>query len=91
MRSRCAVYVDAGYLLAASATRITSTPVRANIEADHERLIEALVAHAEKKSGLPLLRVHWYDAARDGVPDETQQKIGLLPRVKPGHRQDHLL
>ncbi|HEX7660763.1 MAG TPA: NYN domain-containing protein [Pseudonocardiaceae bacterium] len=82
MRSHCALYVDAGYLLAASATRITGTSLRSSIEADHERLIDALIAHATERSGLPLLRVHWYDAARDGVPDDSQQKIGLLPRVK---------
>ena len=82
LRSHCALYVDAGYLLAASATRITGTSLRSSIEADHERLIDALIAHATERSGLPLLRVHWYDAARDGVPDDSQQKIGLLPRVK---------
>lgn len=82
MRSHCAVYVDAGYLLAASATRVTGTSLRGSIEADHERLIEALVEHATERSGLPLLRVHWYDSARNGVPDQTHEKISLLPRVK---------
>ncbi|WP_337662084.1 NYN domain-containing protein [Actinoalloteichus sp. AHMU CJ021] len=82
MRSQCAVYVDAGYLLAASATRITGTSLLGSIEADHERLVEALIAHATKHSGLPLLRVHWYDAARHKVPDPRQEKIGLLPHVK---------
>lgn len=82
LRSRCAVYVDAGYLLAASATRIAGTSLRGSIEADHEKLIGALIAHAENTSGLPLLRVHWYDAAQDAVPDQTQQSIGLLPHVK---------
>ena len=82
MRSRCAVYIDAGYLLAAAATRIAGTSLRGSVDTDHEKLLDALVRHAETKSGLPLLRAHWYDAARDGVPDTTQQKIGLLPRVK---------
>jgi uncharacterized LabA/DUF88 family protein len=82
VRSRCAVYVDAGYLLAASATRIAGTSLRGSIEADHDGLIRALVAHAEKTSGLPLLRVHWYDAAHNAVPDDTQLRIGLLPQVK---------
>ncbi|MCE5291066.1 MAG: NYN domain-containing protein [Nocardiaceae bacterium] len=82
MRSHCAVYIDAGYLLAAAATRITGTSLRGGIDVNHERLISALAEHAEKNSGLPLLRVHWYDSARNGVPDPTQQSIGLLPRVK---------
>ncbi|WP_039789055.1 NYN domain-containing protein [Actinoalloteichus spitiensis] len=82
MRSQCAVYVDAGYLLAASATRITGTSLLGSIEVDHEQLVEALIAHATEHSGLPLLRVHWYDAARHKVPDPRQEKIGLLPHVK---------
>ncbi|MFE0023356.1 NYN domain-containing protein [Amycolatopsis sp. NPDC059021] len=76
------MYVDAGYLLAAAATRITGTSLRSGIEVDHERLIKALVARATECSGLPLLRVHWYDAAANGVPNRTQEEIGLLPKVK---------
>jgi hypothetical protein len=33
-------------------------------------------------SELSVLRVHWYDSAKDGVPDLQQQRIGELPRVK---------
>lgn len=82
MRSHCALYVDAGYLLAATATRLTGTSLRRGIKVDHKQLIESLADHATTTSGLQLLRVHWYDAARNGVPDEVQQRIGLLPRVK---------
>ncbi len=82
MRSHCAVYIDAGYLLAAAATRTTGTSLRGGIDVNHEKLISALADHAEKNSGLPLLRVHWYDSERNGVPDPTQQSIGLLRKVK---------
>lgn len=82
MRSHCALYVDVGYLMAAAATRVTGTSLRGGIEVDHKKLIDTLAAHAADTSGLPLLRVNWYDAARNGMPDQTQQKIGLLPRVK---------
>ncbi|WP_281173653.1 hypothetical protein [Actinokineospora inagensis] len=34
MRSRCVVYVDAGYLLAAAATRATGTSLRSGIVTD---------------------------------------------------------
>ncbi|WP_211239380.1 NYN domain-containing protein [Actinokineospora inagensis] len=44
--------------------------------------MDALIDHAEAKAGLPLLRVHWYDAANQGVPDRSQQEIGMLARVK---------
>jgi hypothetical protein len=34
-------------------------------------------------SGLPLLRVNWYDSgSRGGLPDPFQEQIGMLPRVK---------
>ncbi len=79
---RSVVYVDAGYLLAATATRATGTSLRASINVDYERLIEALSTHAADQSQLPLLRVHWYDSARNGVPESTHETISLLPQVK---------
>jgi len=82
MRSTCSLYIDAGYLLAASATRATGTSLRAGINVNYAQLIEALISHAEDHSGLPLLRVHWYDSARNGVPDFQQERIGELPKVK---------
>ena len=84
MRSCCAVYVDVGYLLAAAATRVTGSSLRRGVQTDYAALIEALEAQAEADSGLPLLRVNWYDAGGrpGGMPDLTQDEIGLLPRVK---------
>jgi hypothetical protein len=42
------------------------------------------MAQAAESSGLPVLRVNWYDSggARGGTPDREQEQIGLLPRVK---------
>jgi uncharacterized LabA/DUF88 family protein len=82
MRAHCAVYVDAGYLIAAAATRVTGTSLRSSVNVDHDVLIAKLAAYAESQSGLPLLRVHWYDASREGVIEPTHERIGLLPRVK---------
>ena len=82
MRSHCAVYVDAGYLLAAAATRLTGTSLRSGISVDHPLLIQTLSARAEQSSDLPLLRVYWYDAARDGRLERSHEEIGLLPSVK---------
>jgi uncharacterized LabA/DUF88 family protein len=45
-------------------------------------LITSLIREAERRSGVPLLRVHWYDAARNGVPDAQQERIGELSKVK---------
>lgn len=82
MRSACSLYVDAGYLLAAAATRVAGTSLRSSIHVEYRALIESLIAEAEERSGLPLLRVHWYDSARDAVPDPQQVRIGELRKVK---------
>jgi len=84
MRSYCALYVEAGYLLASAATRVTGTSLRGGVTVDHRRLIEALIAQVEKESSAPLLRVNWYDSGRrpGGTPDLVQEEIGMLPRVK---------
>jgi uncharacterized LabA/DUF88 family protein len=82
MRSTCSLYVDAGYLLAAAATRVTGTSLRSGIHVDYRPLIASMIAEAEERSGLPVLRVHWYDSARNGVPDAQQERIGELSKVK---------
>ena len=84
MRTSCAVYVDVGYLLAASATRVTGTSLRSGVVVSYPDLVARLIAAAEEASGMPLLRVHWYDSGRrsGGAPDATQEAIGMLPRVK---------
>lgn len=82
MRSVCSVYVDVGYLLASSATRVTGTSLRAGIHVDFTALITSIIEEAEKASGLPVLRVHWYDSAKNGVPDAQQERIGELSKVK---------
>lgn len=84
MRSCCAIYIDAGYLLAASAMLVSGTSLRASVEVNHSALITDLVAQAEKMSGMPLMRVNWYDSGNGpaGNPDSDQTAIAMMPRVK---------
>ncbi|MDO5629603.1 MAG: NYN domain-containing protein, partial [Mobilicoccus sp.] len=84
MRSCCAVYVDVGYLLAAAATRVTGSSLRRGVQTDYASLIAWLGGHAQEDSGLPLLRINWYDAGGrpGGMPDPSQDEIGQLPGVK---------
>lgn len=84
MRSHCALYVDAGYLLAAAATRVTGTSLRGSVVISYPDLVQRLIDQAELLSGLPLLRVNWYDSGNrpGGAPDAVQDSIGMLPRVK---------
>jgi hypothetical protein len=84
MSSWCAVYVDVGYLLASAATRVTGSSLRSSVEVDYPGLVRRLVEQVEADSGLPVLRVNWYDsgARPGGQPDHHQDQIGLLPKVK---------
>ena len=82
MRSHSALYVDAGYLLSSAATRLTGSSLRRGIEVDYGALISALTEVVQRDSGLPLLRIYWYDAARDGKATPVQEGIALLPNVK---------
>ena len=82
MRSNSSVYVDAGYLLSSAATRVTGTSLRSGIHVDYSTMVSGLIQQAEAAASLRVLRVHWYDSAKDGVPDAQQQRIGELPRVK---------
>jgi uncharacterized LabA/DUF88 family protein len=82
MRSHSALYVDAGYLIAAAATRLTGSSFRRGVEVDYGRLLSELISLVEVRTGLPLLRVYWYDAARDGIANPVQEQIALLPKVK---------
>ena len=83
MRSYCSLYVDAGYLFAAASTRVTGTSLRSATEVDVPGLLADLTKHAEADSGLPLLRIHWYDSGtRQGAPAGNQRDIATLPKVK---------
>ena len=82
LRSHSALYIDAGYLLAAAATRLTGSSFRHSVDVDYGRLLNDLIDLVEKRTGLPILRVYWYDAARDGIATAAQERIALLPKVK---------
>jgi uncharacterized LabA/DUF88 family protein len=76
------LYVDAGYLIAAAATRLTGSSLRRGVSVDYAKVISGLVQLVEERTGLPLLRVYWYDAAKNGIADSDQEQIALLPKVK---------
>ncbi|TFC26593.1 NYN domain-containing protein [Cryobacterium sp. TMT1-3] len=82
MRSHSGLYIDAGYLIAAAATRLTGSSLRRGVDVDYAHLLADLIRLVEDQSGLPILRVYWYDAARDGVATPSQELIALLPKVK---------
>lgn len=54
-----------------------------DFKADLRRYLKDLSSQVEADSGLPLLRINWYDAGtRGGTVDYAQRAIGALPKVK---------
>ncbi len=78
---RCVVLVDAGYLLGAAANLLAGDPVRARLTVDHAALATALAERAEAETGLPLLRIYWFDAAPDRRSLPEHRRLRTLPRV----------
>lgn len=82
VRSNAAVYIDAGYLLASAATRLTGSSLRRAIRPDYGLLTSGIIRQAGELAALPILRAYWYDAALATEPDPEQRSIGMLPQVK---------
>jgi uncharacterized LabA/DUF88 family protein len=78
---RCVVLVDAGYLLGAAASLLAGDAARSRISVDHTDLIGALRERAEAETGLPLLRIYWFDAAPDRRPMPEHRRLRVMPRV----------
>ena len=82
---RVAVFVDAGYLFAQGSQELCGRKLeRRHISLDHRALIDALKEFAERTSGLPLLRIYWYDGTSQGptsqhnaLADQANMKVRL--------------
>ena len=74
--------VDVGYIYAAAGELLFSTSSRRDFRVDADKLIGALTRHAEGVVRGDLLRVYWYDAARDRVPTIDQRVIAQMAWVK---------
>jgi uncharacterized LabA/DUF88 family protein len=80
--ARYAIFVDAGYLYAASGALLLEATSRREYRVAAEKLIEALTGHADAQLVGELLRVYWYDAAPRRQPTVDQRVIANLPLVK---------
>jgi hypothetical protein len=74
--------VDVGYLYAAAGELLLGTANRSECRVDAEGMIHALMKLAAAQLGDDLLRVYWFDAARDRVPTIDQRVIAQLAQVK---------
>lgn len=79
---RCAIFIDAGHLLAEGGKLCCDTRNRGDIVCDYPGLLNAVAAFAQENCGLPVLRAYWYDGARNAVPTLDHLKVAELPRVK---------
>jgi uncharacterized LabA/DUF88 family protein len=80
--SRYAIMVDVGYIYASAGELLFSAASRREYRVDADKMIQALTRHAEDQVRGELLRVYWYDAARDRVPTIDQRVIAQMPWVK---------
>ncbi len=91
---RCALFVDAGYMLADGAMAVHGTRRRESVTWDYEGLLELLGNLARDRTGLPLLRCYWYEATvegrrtaeHDGLADMPGVKLRLA-KLRPGRRE----
>jgi uncharacterized LabA/DUF88 family protein len=80
--SRYAIMVDVGYIYASAGELLFSVAQRKDYRVDADKLIQALSRQADDQIRGELLRVYWYDAARDRVPTFDQRVIAQMPWVK---------
>jgi uncharacterized LabA/DUF88 family protein len=80
--ARYAVMVDVGYIYAAAGELLFGTSSRRDYRVDAVGLIQAVTKHADELFRGELLRVYWYDAARDRVPTIDQRVIAQMAWVK---------
>src|ERR1700739_3774093 len=80
--SRYAIMVDVGYIYASAGELLFGATARKEYKVDADKLIQALTRHGEDQVRGELLRVYWYDAARDRVPTFDQRVIAQMPWVK---------
>ena len=76
---RVAVFVDAGYLFTQGSVELHGEKLtRGELVLDHEAVVAKLQGFAEQVSGLPLLRIYWYDGTSQGP---TSQHITLASQA----------
>jgi hypothetical protein len=79
---RCALFVDASYVLADGAMAVHGTRRRDSVTWDYAGLLQLLSTLATERSGLPLLRCYWYESASDGRRLADHDALADMPGVK---------
>jgi uncharacterized LabA/DUF88 family protein len=80
--ARYAIMVDVGYIYAAAGELLFDAKSRREYRVDTDKLIKSLTQLAANQLRGELLRVYWYDAAKDRVPTIDQRVIAQMSWVK---------
>jgi hypothetical protein len=91
---RCALFVDAGYVLTDGAMAVHGTRRRESVSWDYAGLLQLFGNLARERTRLPLLRCYWYEATVEGRRSADHDTLADLPGVKlrvakmrPGRRE----
>ena len=91
---RCALFVDAGYLLADGAMAVHGTRHREAVSWDYPGMLQMLNKLSVERTGLPLLRCYWYEATVEGRRTPEHDALADIPglklrlsRIRPGRRE----
>lgn len=80
---RVAVFVDAGYVFAQGSVAITGEKQRRQTLSININTIKIAIKDVvERQSGLPLLRIYWYDAVLQGRPTPEQHTLADQDDIK---------
>jgi hypothetical protein len=91
---RCALFVDAGYVLGDGALAVHGTRNRESVSWNYAGVLQVLKDVARDRTGLPLLRCYWYEATVEGRRSSEHEQLADLPgvklrlgKMKPGRRE----
>ncbi len=91
---RCALFVDAGYVLGDGALAVHGTRNRESVSWDYAGVLGVLKNVGRDYTGLPLLRCYWYEATVEGRRSSEHETLADLPgvklrlgKMKPGRRE----
>jgi len=76
---RCALFVDARYILADGATAVHGTSSRDSVSWDYAGLLRFLASLSADRTGQQLLRCYWYEAMADGRRTPDHDTLADLP------------
>lgn len=82
MSERFVVLVDAGYLLASAGALVHGVSNRRDLRFDGPAMVDVMRTQAVEQVPGQLLRLYWYDAARDRVPTVEHRAVASLAGVK---------